>query len=103
MALKTTRFDAAEYLETPEDIAAFIRAAIEEDGDDPAFIAEALGVAARAKGMTDLANAAGLGRASLYKALSEDGNPSFATVYKVAKALGLDIRFEAPKGEPAAA
>lgn len=95
MTVKTSRFDAAEYLKTPEDIAAFLEAAIEEDGDDPAFIAKALGVAARAKGMSDLARDTGLDRASLYKALSEDGNASFDTIMKVAKALGVKLRFAA--------
>lgn len=95
MTVKTSRFDPAEHLQTPEDIAAFLEAAIEEDGDDAAFIARALGVAARAKGMSDLAKETGLDRASLYKALSEEGNPTFDTILKVAKALGVRLRFAA--------
>lgn len=95
MTVKTSRFDAAEHLETPEDIAAFLDAVFDEDGDDPAFIQKALGVAARAKGMSEMARAADIDRASLYKALSEDGNPTFMTVWKVAKALGVRIRFAA--------
>jgi probable addiction module antidote protein len=95
VTVKTSRFDPAEHLQTPEDIAAFLEAAIEEDGDDPAFIARALGVAARAKGMSDLAKETGLDRASLYKALSDEGNPTFDTIFKVAKALGVKLRFAA--------
>ena len=95
MTVKTTPFDAAEHLKTPEDIAAFLEATLEEDGDDPAFIRKALGVAARAKGMSALARDADIDRASLYKALSEEGNPSFVTVMKVVKALGIKIRFAA--------
>lgn len=94
MAIKTTRLDISEHLETPEDIAQFLEAVLEEE-TDPAIIASALGVAARAKGMSDLARATGLDRASLYKALSEDGNPSFDTIVKVVKALGLTLRFAA--------
>lgn len=95
MTVKTAPPDIAELLETPEDIAAFIEAAIEEDGDDPAFIQKALGIAARARGMSDLARETGLDRASLYKALSAEGNPTFDTVVKVAKALGVRLRFAA--------
>jgi probable addiction module antidote protein len=102
MTIKTAKFDAAEHLKTPEDIAAFIDAVIEEDGDDAAFIAKALGVAARAKGMSDLAQSTGLDRASLYKALSEDGRPSFDTIVRVTRALGLRIAVE-PVSQPAAA
>ena len=95
MTLKTSRFDAADYLDTPEQIAAYLELVLEEDGDDPAFIQKALGVAARAKGMAELARAADMDRASLYKALSEDGNPSFSTISKVVRALGLEIRIGA--------
>lgn len=91
MTTKTSRFDAAEHLKTPEDIAAFVQAVIEEDGDDAAFVAKALGVAARAKGMSELARETGLDRASLYKALSDEGNPTFDTIAKVIRALGLRI------------
>ena len=75
---------------TKEDIALYLEAAF-EDGD-PALIAAALGDAARAKGMTKVADEAGLGRESLYKALSPEGNPEFATVLKVMRALGLRLR-----------
>ena len=89
MAEKFSRYDTADYLETEEDIRLYLEAC-EEDGD-PALIAAALGDIARSRNMTQLAKDAGLTRAGLYKALSADGNPSFATVAKVAKALGLKI------------
>jgi probable addiction module antidote protein len=89
MALKTTRWDAADYLTTKEDIAAYLDAVL-EDGD-PDLLKAALGDIARSKGMTEIAKAAGLGRSNLYKALSPDGNPEFATVASVLKALGLRL------------
>ena len=82
-------WDAAEHLETEEDMAAYLEAAL-EDGD-PALVAGVLGDIARAKGMTEIAREAGLGRESLYKALSPEGNPEFATVLKVVRALGLRL------------
>ncbi|NOX82507.1 MAG: putative addiction module antidote protein [Alphaproteobacteria bacterium] len=90
MPTKTTRWDSAKYLETKEDIAAYLEAAF-EDGD-LALITQALGAVARAKGMSEIAEKTGLTRPSLYKALCEDGNPEFATVMKVMKALGLDMK-----------
>ena len=89
MALKTAPYDSADYLKTPEDIAAYLEAAF-EDGD-ATLITYALGVVARAEGMTEVAKQAGLTRASLYKALSADGHPEFATVLKVVQALGLKM------------
>lgn len=89
--LKTKRWDSAEHLTNDEEIAAYIDACLEEAGDDAAFIAHALGVVARAKGMTQLAKDTGLGRESLYKALSGEGNPSFATILKVMHALGVKL------------
>jgi probable addiction module antidote protein len=89
----TTPYDVAEYLRTPEDMAAYLDAWLDEAPDDVAGIARALGDIARAKGMTQVAKDAGLSRESLYRALSEGGNPSFATVLKVARALG--VRFHA--------
>ena len=94
MALKTTAWDSAEYLKTEADIAAYLDACFEEGGDDPAFLAHALGVAARARNMSQLARDSGLTREGLYKALSAEGNPSFATVLKVSRALGLRLHFE---------
>jgi len=87
---KTFPWDAADYLKTDEDIAYYLEAVF-EDGD-PALIAAALGDVARAKGMSQVAQAAGLGRESLYKALSKDGNPELATVLKVLHALGLKLK-----------
>lgn len=89
MALETIRYDTADHLKTREDVAAYLEAVF-EDGD-PALITHALGVIARAEGMTEVAKQAGLTRASLYKALSADGHPEFATVLKVVQALGLKI------------
>ncbi|WP_374664843.1 addiction module antidote protein [Ramlibacter sp.] len=90
---KATAYDVAEHLRTPEEMAAYLDAWLEEAPDDPAGIARALGDIARAKGMSLVAKEAGLSRESLYRALSDQGNPSFATVLKVAKALG--VRFHA--------
>lgn len=85
----TRPYDSAEYLKTDADMAAYLDAVL-EDGD-PALVTHALGAIARAKGMAQLARDTGLGRESLYKALSADGNPEFATVLKVVKALGLTL------------
>lgn len=90
MASQTySRFDAAEHLKTPEDVAAYLAAALEEAADDPGYFAHALGVVARAQNMSQLSRETGLSREGLYKALAEDGNPSFGTVVKVARALGV--------------
>ena len=97
----TTRYDVAEHLRTPEEMAAYLEASIEEAKGDAAFIAKALGDIARAKGMTQVAREAGLGRESLYKALSPDGNPEFATIMKVVSALGLQLH-AAPAGAKSA-
>jgi probable addiction module antidote protein len=91
MAIKTTRWDSAEHLQSDEDIKLYLEACFEEAGDDPAFIIHALGVIARAKNMSQLARDTGITREGLYKAFSTEGNPTFATVTKVAKALGLQI------------
>ena len=89
--LKLKKWDSAEHLKTDEDMVAYLEACIDEAGDDAAFIAKALGTIARAKGMTQLAKDTGLGRESLYKALSGEGNPSFATILKVINALGMKL------------
>lgn len=86
-----SRYDSADYLKTEEDIALYLEAVMEEGGDDPAYVTHALGVVARAQNMMALSEATGMSRAGLYKALSGSGNPSFATVLKVAKALGLKL------------
>ncbi len=88
------KWDSAEHLRTEEDIALYLDACMEEGGDDPAFIAHALGVVARARNMSQLARDTGMTREGLYKALSGEGNPSFATVLKVARALGLKLSFQ---------
>ena len=93
--VKTTPYDVAEHLRTPEEMAAYLDAWFLETPDDAAGIARALGDIARAKGMSQVAKDAGLSRESLYRALSARGNPSFATVLKVAKALGVRLHVEA--------
>ncbi len=98
MATTQTRpWDAADHLESDKDIVAYLEAAF-EDGDT-ALIAAALGDIARARGMTTVAAEAGLGRESLYKALSPNGNPELATVLKVMRALGLGLRVAAVKAQ----
>ncbi|MCY3952444.1 MAG: putative addiction module antidote protein [bacterium] len=87
---ETRPWDAAEHLETSEDMAAYLEAALEQG--DPKLVAAVLGDIARAKGMTEVAQEAGLGRESLYKSLSPDGNPEFGTVLRVVRALGLRLR-----------
>jgi probable addiction module antidote protein len=91
--LKTFPWDPAVHLKTAGDVANYLEAVF-EDGD-PALVAAALGDIARAKGMTKIAQAAGLGRESLYKALSRGGNPELATVLKVMRALGLKLKVAA--------
>jgi len=91
--IKTKPWDSAAYLKTDEDIAHYLEAVF-EDGD-PSLVAAALGDVARAKGMAQIAKAAGLGRESLYKPLSPEGNPEFATVLKVMRALGLKLKVAA--------
>jgi probable addiction module antidote protein len=86
---KTRRWDAADYLKSEKDIVAYLEAALEEG--DAALFTAALGDIARAKGMTEVARKSGLGRESLYKALSPDGNPEFATILKVVHSLGLNL------------
>lgn len=93
--IKTTKYDVAEHLRTPEEMAAYLEACIEEADGDATFIAKALGGIARAKGMSQVARDAGLSRESLYKALSGDRAPSFDTILKVVSALGLKLRAEA--------
>lgn len=88
-----TRWDPAEHFASEDDMAAYLEAAL-EDGD-PAVIAAALGDIARAKGMAQIAREAGLGRESLYKALSPEGNPAFATIMKVISVLGLQLHVSA--------
>ena len=91
MNTTTIAYDVADYLRTPEEMAAYLEACIEEADGDAAFIAKALGDIARAQGMTQVARDAGLSRESLYKALSGERSPSFDTILRVVSALGLKL------------
>ena len=92
---KTTRYDVAEHLRTPEEMAAYLEACLEAAKGDAAFIAKALGDIARARGMTQVARDTGLSRESLYKALSGERSPDFETILKVVSALGIRLHAEA--------
>ena len=98
MTLRTTPFDAAAYLDSAEAIAEFMTDALETQ--DAAYITHALGVVARAKGMTDLAKEVGVSRQSLYKSLSDDGHPEFGTVVKVLSILGVGLKAEPRQAQP---
>lgn len=87
----TSRYDVAENLRTPEEMAAYLDACIEESNGDASFVAKAIGDIARAKGMSSIAREAGLSRESLYKALSGDRMPGFDTILKVVRALGMEL------------
>jgi len=89
MGIKTTKYDTADYLDSPEAIEAYLEAAFETN--DTALIAAALGDVARAKGMSSIADKSGLSRESLYRALSENGNPEFGTILKVLSAVGVTL------------
>jgi probable addiction module antidote protein len=86
-----SRYDSADYLTTLDDAAAYLEATIEQSGDDPALITQALGAIARSGNVSELARRAGMSREGLYKALSPNGNPSFATILKITHALGLQL------------
>ena len=90
-AVKFTRYDTADYLRNEEEIAAYLDAVM-EDGD-PSLIAAALGDMARARNISKLARDTGMSREGIYRALSGEGNPSFATILKIAEALGLRLSF----------
>jgi len=92
---KTSKYDVAEHLRTPEEMAAYLEACLEKANGDAAFIAKALGDIARARGMSQVAREAGLSRESLYKALSGERTPGFDTILKVIGALGLRLHAEA--------
>ncbi len=98
MTLETTKWDVQDSLQTPEDCALYIQAALEEAGDDPAYMAAVLGDVARSRGMAQTARAAGLTREGLYKAVGPDGNPSYATMVKILRALGLRFSVVAVPG-----
>jgi len=91
MAEKFSRWDAADYLDTEEDMALYLDACLDEDPGDGSLIRAALGDIARARGMTQLALDTGLTREGLYKALSTEGNPAFSTIFKVIRALGVKL------------
>ncbi|MDU0968249.1 MAG: putative addiction module antidote protein [Actinomycetaceae bacterium] len=96
MSTETIRpFDPADYLDDIEDVAGYLQIALEESTDDPTAVPRALGVIARSGNMTELAKRVGMSRDGLYKALSENGNPTWSTVLKVCDALGLKISFHA--------
>lgn len=93
------KWDSAEYLKTEKDIECYINICFEEYGDDPAFLAKVLGTVARAQGMSKLSRKTGISREGLYKALSGEGNPEFATILKVINALGLKL-YAKPTNNP---
>lgn len=101
MAIATTPFDAAEYLDTPEAVAAYLTEAL--DSGDSGLVRDALGVVARAKGMSQVAKEAELNRESLYRSFSEGGNPEFATVMRVFGALGLKLTVRPARSRRSAA
>lgn len=92
MSEKYQRFDAADYLKDLDDVAVFLEVALEDSAEDPSAVPHALGIIARSQNMSELARRVGMSRDGLYKALSEDGNPTWSTILKVTNALGL--RFE---------
>ncbi len=100
MTVKTRLWDVAEHLETPDDVAAYLEAVL--DDGDPHLIAAAIGDVARARGMSQLSRDTGLSRESLYRSLSGDGNPEFGTVLKVLKALGVRLEVRPASSREAA-
>lgn len=96
MGVETSEWNVLDYLETPEDRAEFLNAAIE--ANDPAYLQEALGLLARAEGMSKVAKRSGMNRESLYRSLSTDGNPAFSTVLRVIDALGLSMAIHPKAG-----
>jgi len=88
-----SRWDAAEYLKTEEDMQLYLEACVEEDEGDGAVIRAALGDIAKAKNMRELAKKVGISREGLYKALSEKGNPSFALILRLSRALNMQLKF----------
>ena len=88
---KFRRFDAADYLDDLDDVAAYLEIALDESADDPTAVPRALGVSARSQNMSELARRVGMSRVGLYKALSAEGNPTWSTVLKLTNALGLRL------------
>lgn len=97
MTIELKEWDSSQYLKSPKAISVYLNDILSDPAasQDPGLLAHALGVIARAKGMTEIARETGLSRESLYKALSEEGNPSFATVMKVLQALSIDLQVNA--------
>ncbi|UFU03870.1 putative addiction module antidote protein [Ruania suaedae] len=95
MSERITRFDAANYLDNLDDVAAYLQIALEDSAEDPTAVPRALGVIARSGNMSELARRVGMSRDGLYKALSEQGNPTWSTVLKVSNALGLTFTVHA--------
>jgi probable addiction module antidote protein len=91
----TSKFDVSEHLRTPQEMAAYLEICLAQADGDAAFVAQALGNIARAKGMAQVARDAGLSRESLYKALSGERSPGFDTILKVVGALGLTLHAQA--------
>ncbi|MCE1178836.1 MAG: putative addiction module antidote protein [Micrococcales bacterium] len=89
------RFDPADYLDDIDDVVGYLQLALEESADDPTAVPRALGVIARSGNMSELARRVGMSRDGLYKALSDQGNPTWSTVLKVSEALGLKLTFHA--------
>jgi probable addiction module antidote protein len=104
MTIELKKWDSSQYLTSPEAVSVYLNDILNDPAasKDPGLLAHALGIIARAKGMTEIARETGLSRESLYKALSEEGNPSFATVMKVLQALSIELRVKA-KDDPEAA
>lgn len=100
MAIDTKPWNVQDHLQTPEDCLAFLQAAFEDAGDDPVFIAQAIGEVARSFGMANVARDAGITREGLYKALAPEGNPSLATIVKVLGVLGLKLGVQPLKSDP---
>lgn len=94
MAIQTTEWKVEDHLQTADERRLFLEAAFEEAGDDPTYIAQAIGTVARARGMTELARETGLAREALYRSFSPNGNPSLATLMKVANALGFQLTLQ---------
>ncbi|MBB1513265.1 putative addiction module antidote protein [Tessaracoccus sp. MC1627] len=92
---KSTPFDAADYLDGIDDVPSYLEIALEESAEDPTAVPRALGVIARSQNMSELARRVGMSRDGLYKALSDQGNPTWSTVLKVTNALGLRFTLHA--------
>lgn len=95
MAIKLKKFDVVDFLDTEEEMQAYLNAALEEG--DPKFLFTALGDIVRAKNLSQLSRETGISREGIYKALSGQGNPTFNTIFKITQALGLELHFSSQK------